>query len=138
MPPGEPENVVILSIDTLRPDHLGLYGYPRPTSPYLDELGREVTLDSIANSRSTVGMNGSGYIEMLARQMTAELQTRRDGLGAGGSASLGAKGIPFFFVRVDQAGTITKRHSATRACSNSSLFQFSFDFPRSCPRASLA
>ncbi len=25
-----------------------------------------------------------------------------------------AKGIPFFFVRVDQAGTITKRHSATR------------------------
>jgi predicted transcriptional regulator len=24
-----------------------------------------------------------------------------------------AKGIPFFFVRVDQAGTITKRHSAT-------------------------
>jgi predicted transcriptional regulator/transcriptional regulator with XRE-family HTH domain len=27
---------------------------------------------------------------------------------------LGAKGVPFFFVRVDQAGTITKRHSATR------------------------
>lgn len=26
----------------------------------------------------------------------------------------GLKGIPFFFVRVDQAGTITKRHSATR------------------------
>ncbi len=25
----------------------------------------------------------------------------------------GSKGIPFFFVRVDQAGTITKRHSAT-------------------------
>ena len=26
----------------------------------------------------------------------------------------GAQGVPFFFVRVDQAGTITKRHSATR------------------------
>jgi predicted transcriptional regulator len=26
----------------------------------------------------------------------------------------GAKGIPFYFVRVDQAGTITKRHSSTR------------------------
>lgn len=26
----------------------------------------------------------------------------------------GAKGVPFFFVRVDQAGTITKRHSSTR------------------------
>lgn len=27
---------------------------------------------------------------------------------------VGNKGVPFFFVRVDQAGTITKRHSATR------------------------
>ncbi|MFQ8430603.1 helix-turn-helix domain-containing protein [Amaricoccus sp. W119] len=27
---------------------------------------------------------------------------------------VGAKGVPFYFVRVDQAGTITKRHSATR------------------------
>ncbi|RPE72053.1 hypothetical protein EDD53_1192 [Pacificibacter maritimus] len=26
----------------------------------------------------------------------------------------GAKGVPFYFVRVDQAGTITKRHSSTR------------------------
>ena len=26
----------------------------------------------------------------------------------------GARGVPFFFARVDQAGTITKRHSATR------------------------
>lgn len=26
----------------------------------------------------------------------------------------GAKGVPFFFLRVDRAGTITKRHSATR------------------------
>jgi arylsulfatase A-like enzyme len=40
---GEPayDNLVLVTIDTLRADHLGLYGYPRPTSPYLDELGRE-------------------------------------------------------------------------------------------------
>ncbi len=37
----------------------------------------------------------------------------------------GAKGIPFFFVRVDQSGTITKRHSATR-------FQFA-RFGGACP-----
>ncbi len=34
-------NVVIVTLDTTRADHLGLYGYPRPTSPYFDELGRE-------------------------------------------------------------------------------------------------
>jgi len=37
----------------------------------------------------------------------------------------GAKGVPFFFVRVDQAGTITKRHSAT-------LLQFA-RFGGACP-----
>jgi len=29
---------VLISIDTLRADHLGLYGYQRPTSPFLDSL----------------------------------------------------------------------------------------------------
>jgi arylsulfatase len=34
-------NVVLITIDTLRPDHLGAYGYPRPTSPHLDALAAE-------------------------------------------------------------------------------------------------
>ena len=31
-------HVLFLSIDTLRPDYLGMYGYDRDTSPYLDSL----------------------------------------------------------------------------------------------------
>ena len=31
-------NVVLVSLDTLRADHLGSYGHDRPTSPFLDEL----------------------------------------------------------------------------------------------------
>jgi arylsulfatase A-like enzyme len=38
--PGGP-NVLLISIDTLRPDHLGCYGYERPTSPALDALAAE-------------------------------------------------------------------------------------------------
>ncbi len=38
--PAEPRNLVVLSIDTLRPDHLGLYGYSRSTSPHLDRFAR--------------------------------------------------------------------------------------------------
>jgi arylsulfatase A-like enzyme len=34
-------NVILVSIDTLRADRLGAYGYPRPTSPHLDALARE-------------------------------------------------------------------------------------------------
>jgi arylsulfatase A-like enzyme len=36
-PPERPQwNLVVLLVDTLRADHLGAYGYPRPTSPALD------------------------------------------------------------------------------------------------------
>jgi arylsulfatase A-like enzyme len=31
-------NLVILAIDTLRADHVGCYGYPRPTTPGIDRL----------------------------------------------------------------------------------------------------
>ena len=34
--PPSPRNVVLLVVDTVRADHLGLYGYERPTSPRLD------------------------------------------------------------------------------------------------------
>jgi arylsulfatase A-like enzyme len=33
-----PRGIVVVSIDTLRADHLGCYGYERDTSPFLDEL----------------------------------------------------------------------------------------------------
>ena len=32
--------VILISLDTLRADHLGAYGYPRPISPNLDALAR--------------------------------------------------------------------------------------------------
>ena len=37
----KPLNLVMVVLDTLRADHLGLYGYERPTSPHLDALARE-------------------------------------------------------------------------------------------------
>ena len=45
-PPGafKGRSVVLVSIDTLRADHLGAYGYARPTSPNLDALARESLL----------------------------------------------------------------------------------------------
>ena len=36
-------NVVMVTIDTLRADHLGCYGYDRPTSPFLDSIAEAGT-----------------------------------------------------------------------------------------------
>lgn len=40
-PEGPGPNVVLVTIDTLRADHLGCYGYTRPTSPFIDSLAAE-------------------------------------------------------------------------------------------------
>jgi arylsulfatase A-like enzyme len=48
--------VVLISIDTLRPDHLGCYGYPRPTSPHLDAFREDAVLfrSAFAHAPSTL------------------------------------------------------------------------------------
>lgn len=66
-----------------------------PTKSAVDERGVAVTLRSLANSRKTIGMFGSGYIEMLARQITADLQAIRDTIQPGQSKRLTSKGIDF-------------------------------------------
>lgn len=66
-----------------------------PRRGAVDENGGPVTLGTIANERNTPGLFGSGYIEMLARQITSDLQEQRDDLAAGESAVLVAKGIEF-------------------------------------------
>jgi arylsulfatase A-like enzyme len=39
---AKPPNVLLVVVDTLRADHLGIYGYDTaPTSPFLDELSQE-------------------------------------------------------------------------------------------------
>ncbi len=65
------------------------------TGGAFDESGLLTTLQGIANSRATLGMFGSGYIEMLARQMTADLQSLRNGTPPGGSNALVTKGVSF-------------------------------------------
>lgn len=50
-PPSPKPSVVLIVIDTLRADHLGAYGYDKPTSPRLDALAREGA--RFANARAT-------------------------------------------------------------------------------------
>ncbi len=42
--PTPPTNLLLITLDTLRADHLGCYGYPRPTSPNLDAFAARATM----------------------------------------------------------------------------------------------
>jgi len=47
------ENVILITIDTLRADHLGCYGYPRPTSREIDELAQKSVVFTQCISQAT-------------------------------------------------------------------------------------
>ena len=46
-------HVVLISLDTLRADHVGAYGYGRPTTPHLDGFARDAFLFERAYSSSS-------------------------------------------------------------------------------------
>jgi len=45
-------NVILISLDTLRADHLGCYGYTRNTSPHIDSLAQDSAVFQNAYSQS--------------------------------------------------------------------------------------
>jgi hypothetical protein len=76
----------------------------------IDESGKRVTMENATNDRKTIGMNGSGFVEMLARQMTADLQAARDATPPGGSTQLVSKGITFGSLTHNVDGTWNVSH----------------------------
>jgi len=65
---GEPQrDVVLITVDTLRPDHLGSYGYSRPTSPqidafFADDLIYERSYSTSASTPSSIVSSLSGLL----------------------------------------------------------------------------
>ena len=66
-----------------------------PLRGTVEEDGTLATLQDAGDFRATPGMFGAGYLEMMARQMTADLQRIRDTLGRGQTKELVAKGVTF-------------------------------------------
>ena len=56
-------NVLLISIDTLRADHLSAYGFPRPTTPNIDALAREGVL--FKDVHTPVPMTLPAHVSML-------------------------------------------------------------------------
>ena len=69
--------VVLVSLDTTRADHLSVYGYPRRTTPNLEELARHATLytDLVAASDWTLPSHASIFTGMYPSWHGAHLQS---------------------------------------------------------------
>jgi arylsulfatase A-like enzyme len=97
-PPGSP-NVLLIVLDTVAADHLSLYGYPRPTSPTIDELAeRGVRFDRArATSSWTLPSHSSVFTGRWPHELSAgwftpldrTYPTLAEALGAHGYATAG-------------------------------------------------
>lgn len=63
-------SVVIITLDTVRRDHLSCYGYPRRTTPHLDAFASRATLfeDAYAPSPYTLSSHASLFTGLLPSQ----------------------------------------------------------------------
>lgn len=71
-------SVVLISIDTLRPDHLGCYRYSRETSPHIDALAQGGVL--FENAVSTTTWTLPGHASMLTGLTPFRHGAREDGV----------------------------------------------------------
>ncbi len=77
VPPG-PHNLVLVTVDTLRADHLGFAGYARDTSPHLDALAREgVWFPRCYASSATTGASHASLFTSLPPPVHGVLANRQ-------------------------------------------------------------
>jgi arylsulfatase A-like enzyme len=69
--------VILISIDTLRADRLGVHGNPRGLTPNLDRIGREGTVFEFATS--TAPWTLPSHVSMLTSQLPFDHGVRRAG-----------------------------------------------------------
>ena len=85
--PSTPPNLVLLTVDTLRADRLGCYGYSRDTSPELDRLAAEGTLFEAAYVQR--GSTWPSLTSILTSQHPVTHGVRENGMQLGsGPATL--------------------------------------------------
>lgn len=71
-------NLILVVSDTLRADHLGCYGFPRPVTPHMDAFARRGV--RFENMMSCAPITGASHASL----MTGAYQTRHGVFGNGG------------------------------------------------------
>lgn len=66
-------NLIVLVVDGLRPDHLGVYGYQKDTSPFLDQLSRHTSAHKFTNVRSVCGETTCAHAGFMASRFVQDL-----------------------------------------------------------------
>jgi len=109
-------DLVLVSIDALRADHVGAYGYARATTPHIDALAREGTLFRHAycptphTSYSVTSMMTGKYMRpLLALGLGADSETLAGDLRRYGYRTAAFFPPAVFFIDAPKFGTFERR-----------------------------
>jgi len=70
--------ILFISVDTLRADNLGCYGYPHSISPNIDYLSRKSIL--FTDSLTTIGKTGPAFASLFTSHYPPTTGARRNGM----------------------------------------------------------
>jgi glucan phosphoethanolaminetransferase (alkaline phosphatase superfamily) len=71
------KNVILIVVDALRPDHMGVYGYARDTTPFLSQLAAEGRLSKVAaGMRATCSSSACGLASLLTSKFAHQYSHR--------------------------------------------------------------
>jgi hypothetical protein len=147
------KNVILVSIDTLRPDHLGCYGYARNTSPNIDKFAKDSIffLNATAQSNWTLtshmslfaslfpfetgytkGRGGHQNVRFSDKVKLLPEYLKENGYKTGAITGGGYvseyfgfdRGIDYYHVREDCSSAMTKAIEWLEESGNSKFFLF--------------
>jgi glucan phosphoethanolaminetransferase (alkaline phosphatase superfamily) len=77
-PHADKKNLIIIVVDALRPDHLGLYGYKRETTPNLSRLAKsaDVNVRIINGMRASCSESACGLFSLASSKYFHEISAR--------------------------------------------------------------
>lgn len=75
-PQRENKNVVLIIVDALRSDHMGLYGYERDTTPFLSRIERDGKLHKSSAIRASCAESACGLFSLSASKFVAGFSER--------------------------------------------------------------
>lgn len=83
---AQPPNILLITIDTLRADHLSCYGYPLRTTPNIDRLAAQGA--RFERAYTTIPLTGPAHISLFTGRYPQEHGARINGLACNEEARL--------------------------------------------------
>jgi glucan phosphoethanolaminetransferase (alkaline phosphatase superfamily) len=66
------KNLIVIVVDALRPDHMGIYGYGRDTTPNIARISKEIPARIVVGTHASCGDTACGLFSLFSSKFPSE------------------------------------------------------------------